>query len=176
MAKLLYKLGYWAADHVKTVLFSTLALFIALGAVVLGMGMNFNDDMSIPGTSAQNTIELLEEKFPEVGKAGAQIQIVFKAPEGKTLLDSDVQGNIASLIKDVEKLDGIEAVYLPEMLQNYNEDQTIAYAMAIYDVPSKEVTFDQVDELRALLPATLMKEFKQSCIPQKQRFIHSKYI
>ena len=154
MAKLLYKLGYWAADHVKTVLFSTLALFIALGAVVLGMGMNFNDDMSIPGTSAQNTIELLEEKFPEVGKAGAQIQIVFKAPEGKTLLDSDVQGNIASLIKDVEKLDGIEAVYLPEMLQNYNEDQTIAYAMAIYDVPSKEVTFDQVDELRALLPAT----------------------
>ena len=154
MAKLLYKLGFWASNHIKTVLFSTIALFLVTGIAVLALWFDFDDDMSIPGTSAQNTIELLEEEFPEVGKAGAQIQVVFKAPDGKDLLDEKVQGHISALVSDIQKLDGIEMVYTPDMLQNYNEDKTIAFAMAMYDVPSKEVTFDQIDELRALLKAT----------------------
>ncbi|MGM9945014.1 MAG: MMPL family transporter [Lysinibacillus sp.] len=154
MAKLLYKLGFWASNHIKTVLFSTIALFLVMGIAVLTLWFDFDDDMSIPGTSAQNTIELLEEQFPEVGKAGAQIQVVFKAPDGKDLLDEEVQGHISSLVSDIQNLDGIEMVYTPDMLQNYNEDKTIAFAMAMYDVPSKEVTFDQIDELRALLKAT----------------------
>ena len=154
MAKLLYKLGFWASNHIKTVLFSTIALFLVTGIAVLTLWFDFDDDMSIPGTSAQNTIELLEEEFPEVGKAGAQIQVVFKAPDGKDLLDEEVQGHISALVSDIQKLDGIEMVYTPDMLQNYNEDKTIAFAMAMYDVPSKEVTFDQIDELRALLKAT----------------------
>lgn len=154
MAKLLYKLGFWASNHIKTVLFSTIALFLVTGIAVLTVWFDFDDDMSIPGTSAQNTIELLEEEFPEVGKAGAQIQVVFKAPDGKDLLDEEVQGHISSLVSDIQNLDGVEMVYTPDMLQNYNEDKTIAFAMAMYDVPSKEVTFDQIDELRALLTAT----------------------
>ena len=154
MAKLLYKLGFWASNHIKTVLFSTIALFLVTGIAVLTLWFDFDDDMSIPGTSAQNTIELLEEEFPEVGKAGAQIQVVFKAPDGKDLLDEEVQGHISSLVSDIQNLDGIEMVYTPDMLQNYNEDKTIAFAMAMYDVPSKEVTFEQIDELRALLKAT----------------------
>jgi len=154
LAKLLYKLGFWASNHIKTVLFSTIALFLVTGIAVLTLWFDFDDDMSIPGTSAQNTIELLEEEFPEVGKAGAQIQVVFKAPDGKDLLDEEVQGHISSLVSDIQNLDGIEMVYTPDMLQNYNEDKTIAFAMAMYDVPSKEVTFEQIDELRALLKAT----------------------
>ena len=154
MAKLLYKLGFWASNHIKTVLFSTIALFLVTGIAVLTLWFDFDDDMSIPGTSAQNTIELLEEEFPEVGKAGAQIQVVFKAPDGKDLLDEEVQGHISALVSDIQNLDGIEMVYTPDILQNYNEDKTIAFAMAMYDVPSKEVTFEQIDELRALLKAT----------------------
>lgn len=155
MAKLLYKLGFWATNHIKTVLFTTIGLFLATAVAVLVLWFDFDDDMSIPGTSAQNTIELLEKEFPEVGKAGAQIQLVFKAPEGKTLVDPEVQGHIAELVQDVEKLDGVEAVYTPDMLQNYTEDQTIGYAMAMYNVPSKEVTFDQVDELREAIEQTI---------------------
>ena len=154
MAKLLYKLGFWATNHAKAILFSAVALLLAVGVAVLVLWFDFDDDMSIPGTSAQNTIEMLEEEFPEVGKAGAQLQVVFKAPEGKTLLDPEVQGHIAKLVEEVQALDGVEAVYTPEMLQNYNADQTIAFAMAIYDVPSKEVTFDQIDELREVFDVT----------------------
>lgn len=154
MAKLLYKLGFWASNHAKMVLFSTVGLFLLVGILVVTLWFDFDDDMSIPGTSAQNTIELLEDEFPEVGKAGAQIQIVFKAPEGKDLRDEEVQAHITSLVSEVQNLEGVETVYTPDMLQNYNEDQTIAFAMAIYDVPSKEVTFDQIDELRKTLKVT----------------------
>lgn len=148
MAKLLYKLGFWATNHVKTVLFSAVGLLLAVGIAVLVLWFDFDDDMSIPGTSAQNTIEMLEKEFPEVGKAGAQIQIVFKAPEGKTLQDKEVQSQISNLVADVKKLDGVKNVYTPDMLKNYNKDKTIAFAMAMYDVPSKEVTFKQIDKLR----------------------------
>jgi len=154
LAKQLYRLGLWATNHAKTVLFSTIGLLVALGVAVLILWFNFDDDMSIPGTPAQNTIEMLEQEFPEVGKAGAQIQIVFKAPEGKNLLDSKVQGSIEELIGEVNKLPGVSAVYPPSMLNNFNEDQTIAYAMAMYEKPSKEITFEQVDELRAVLHIT----------------------
>ncbi|WP_413366819.1 MMPL family transporter [Lysinibacillus sp. 3P01SB] len=154
MAKLLYKLGFWATNHAKAVLFSAIALLLAAGVAVLVLWFDFDDDMSIPGTPAQNTIEMLEEEFPEVGKAGAQIQVVFKAPEGKTLLDPEVQGHIAELVEEVQALDDVEAVYTPDMLQNYNADQTIAFAMAMYNVPSKEVTFDQIDEVREVLDIT----------------------
>lgn len=154
MAKGLYKLGFWAAGHAKTVVFAAIGVLVAMGILVATMWFDFDDDMSVPGTPAQKTIEMLEKDFPEVGKAGAQIQIVFKAPDGKTLLDSDMQKDIAKLVKKVEKLDGVEQVYTPDMMQNYNKDQTIGYAMAMYDKPSKDITFEQVDDLRALLHVT----------------------
>ena len=154
MAKLLYKLGFWATNHAKAVLISAVALLISIAVTVLVLWFDFDDDMSIPGTSAQNTIEMLEEEFPEVGKAGAQVQVVFKAPKDKTLVDSEVQQHIAEVVEEIQKLNGVEAVYTPDILQNYNADQTIAFAMAMYDVPSKEVTFDQIDELRSLLTIT----------------------
>ena len=154
MAKVLYKLGFWAANHAKTVVFSAIGLLLAMGIIVVTLWFDFDDDMSIPGTPAQETVEMLEKDFPEVGKAGAQIQIVFKAPDDQTLQDAAIQKGIAKLVKKVKKLDGVEEVYTPDMLQNYNKDQTIGYAMAIYDKPSKEISFDQIDELRALLKVT----------------------
>lgn len=160
MAKVLYKLGLWTTYHAKKVLIFAIALLLAVGGAVLTMWFDFDDDMSIPGTAAQNTIELLEEEFPEVGKAGAQIQIVFKAPKGENLLNEEVQTDISKLIGKVQKLEGVEAVYTPEMLKNYNEDQTIAYAMAMYDKPSKEITFDQINELRDLLTITTDKDIQ----------------
>lgn len=157
MAKMLYKLGYWASNHAKTVLFSAVALFLAVAITAVTMWFDFDDDMSIPGTSAQNTVEMLEKEFPEVGKAGAQVQVVFKAPEGKELTDSEIKKDIAKLVQKIEKLDGVEAVYTPDMLKNYTEKQNIGFAMVMYDKPSKELTFDQVDELRDLLPITEKK-------------------
>lgn len=154
MAKLLYKLGYFATRKAKLVIAAAIALLLAVGAIALVLGINFDDDMSIPGTPAQETIEMLEEEFPEVGKAGAQLQVVVKAPEGKTLLEPEMQQLIGELAAEIMELDGVEMVVTPDMLQNYNADQTIAYLMAIYDVPSKEVTFDQVDEIRATFDIT----------------------
>ncbi len=154
MAKLLYKLGFFASRKAKLVISTAIVLLLTIGGVALALGFNFDDDMSIPGTPAQKTIEMLEEEFPEVGKAGAQLQVVLKAPEGQTLVDPDMQAAIGELAKEITELDGVDMVVTPDMLQNYNEDQTIAYLMAMYDVPSKEVTFNQVDDIRATFHIT----------------------
>lgn len=154
MAKLLYKLGFWAAGHAKTVIFTALGLFLATAIAAAILWFDFDDDMSIPGTKAQTTVEMLEKDFPEVGKAGAQIQIVFKAPKGQTVTNPTVQAQIGKLIEKASKLQGVEAVYTPEMLKSYNDKQNIAYAMVMYDEPPKNIKFEQVDELRALLPIT----------------------
>ncbi len=154
MAKFLYKLGYFATNKAKLVITAAIAILLAVGVIAAFLGINFDDDMSIPGTPAQETIELLETQFPEVGKAGAQLQVVIKAPEGKTLVDLEMKKAIEQLAQEVKELEGVETVVTPDMLQNYNTDQTIAYLMAIYDVPSKEVTFDQIDEIRETFDIT----------------------
>lgn len=102
MAKVLYKLGFWAANHAKMVVFSAIGVLLAMGIIVATLWFDFDDDMSIPGTPAQKTVEMLEKDFPEVGKAGAQIQIVFKAPDDKTLQDAAIQKDIAKLVKKLK--------------------------------------------------------------------------
>ncbi|RUS50208.1 hypothetical protein QI30_19480, partial [Kurthia sp. 3B1D] len=125
MAKLLYKLGLFSTRHPKSIIAGLLAILIAVGVMAVVLGPQLKDDMTIPGTPAQDTIDMLKEEFPEVGDAGAQMQIIVKAPEGKTLVDEDVKASLAELAEEVSAIDGVETVVTPDMLQNYNENQTI---------------------------------------------------
>lgn len=154
MAKLLYKLGLFSTRHPKSIIAGLLAILIAVGVMAGVLGPQLKDDMTIPGTPAQDTIDMLKEEFPEVGDAGAQMQIIVKAPEGKTLVDEDVKTSLASLAEEVAAIDGVETVVTPDMLQNYNEEQTIGFLMAIYDVTSSEFKLSQADELRETFAIT----------------------
>lgn len=154
VAKLLYKLGLFSTRHPKSIIAGLLAILIAVGVMAGVLGPQLKDDMTIPGTPAQDTIDMLKEEFPEVGDAGAQMQIIVKAPEGKTLVDEDVKTSLASLAEEVAAIDGVETVVTPDMLQNYNEEQTIGFLMAIYDVTSSEFKLSQADELRETFAIT----------------------
>src|SRR5690606_25319866 len=154
MAKYLYRLGQWSIRHSKAVIFAAVALLLVMGGLVLGFGFEFDEDLSIPGTSSQDTIELLKEEFPEVGNDGGQINIVFKAPEGKTLLDPDVQEKLSEVVAEVQSDKAVEMIYTPEMLQNYNADQTIAFAMVSYDSVAVEVSQDSIDRVQEAIQIT----------------------
>ncbi|QKX50007.1 MMPL family transporter [Planococcus glaciei] len=140
MAKYLYKLGQWSMNHAKAVIAAALILLLVMGGLVLGYGFEFDEDLSIPGTSSQDTIEMMKEEFPEVGNAGGQILLVHKAPEGKTLMDPDVAEKLNEVVQRVQEDKAVEAVYTPDMLMNYNKDQTIAYSMVMYDTVAAEVS------------------------------------
>lgn len=148
MAKYLYKLGQWSIHHAKAVIISAIALFLVMAGLVLGFWFEFDEDLSIPGTSSQDTIEMLKEDFPEMGNAGGFINIVFKAPEGKTLLDADVQATMNEVVSEVQTDEAVEVIYTPDMLMNYNQDQTIAFAMVVYDTVAIDVAKESIEHVK----------------------------
>ena len=141
-------------NHAKLVIGTAIAILLILGGLVLGFWFDFDEDMSIPGTSSQDTIEMLKEDFPEVGNAGGQIHIIFKAPEGKTLVDADIVKKTTEVIKKVQKDKAVEAVNTPDMLMNYNKDKSIAFAMVMYDTVAEDVSKDSIDAVRDAIHIT----------------------
>lgn len=148
MAKYLYKLGQWSIHYAKAVIISAIALFLVMAGLVLGFWFEFDEDLSIPGTSSQDTIEMLKEDFPEMGNAGGFINIVFKAPEGKTLLDADVQATMNEVVSEVQTDEAVEVIYTPDMLMNYNQEQTIAFAMVVYDTVAIDVAKESIEHVK----------------------------
>ena len=75
MARLLYRLGRWAAAHPGRVVLAW-ALLLVLAAV-LGAGLHgqLSSVFTVPGTESQNAQNLLQQKFPAA--AGGTAQVVF---------------------------------------------------------------------------------------------------
>ncbi|GAA2594929.1 MMPL family transporter [Winogradskya consettensis] len=85
MAALLYRLGALAHRRRRTVLVAWLAILVAAGALAATVGGSYEDDFSIPGSSAQQTLDTVGKEFPS--SSGATAQIVFVAPTGRTIAD-----------------------------------------------------------------------------------------
>lgn len=80
MAALLYRLGAWTCRRRRTVLVAWLAVLVAAGALAATAGGSYEDDFSIPGSRAQQTLDTVDEQFP--ASSGASAQVVFVAPAG----------------------------------------------------------------------------------------------
>ena len=87
MAALLHRLGAWTHRHRRTVLVTWLAVLIALGALAATAGGAYEDDFSIPGSRAQQTLRTVTEQFP--ASSGAYAQVVFVAPTGHRVAEHE---------------------------------------------------------------------------------------
>ena len=58
MASLLYRLGRWCADHVKTVIAAWLIVLAALGGGAATFGTPPTPEVTIPGSTFQNVLDL----------------------------------------------------------------------------------------------------------------------
>ncbi|PRX51359.1 RND superfamily putative drug exporter [Prauserella shujinwangii] len=85
MAALLYRLGAWAYRRRRTVLMAWMAVLLALGALAGTAGGAYEDDLSIPGSRAQQVLNTVAAEFP--ASSGASAQVVFVAPEGRQVAD-----------------------------------------------------------------------------------------
>jgi RND superfamily putative drug exporter len=85
MATLLYRLGAWACRRRRTVLLVWLVVLVAVGAFAATAGGSYEDDFSIPGSRAQQTLNTVAERFP--ASSGASAQVVFVAPAGHTVAE-----------------------------------------------------------------------------------------
>ena len=75
MSRLLYRTGRWAAAHGKLVLVGWVVVLVLLGGLMWGFGGHITDQFSLPGAESQVAADLLEERFPAIGRSSATVVV-----------------------------------------------------------------------------------------------------
>ncbi|QVQ53478.1 MMPL family transporter [Spiractinospora alimapuensis] len=111
MAKLLYRLGKFSFRHRWWMVGLWVVLLGVVGAAALVFRVPVNDSFTIPGTEAQATVDMLEERFPE--HSGGVATVVFTTPDDDSVTTDDYPDAIQDTTAEIEGLDGIESVTDP---------------------------------------------------------------
>ncbi|WP_405373814.1 MULTISPECIES: MMPL family transporter [unclassified Microbacterium] len=152
MSTLLYSLGRWSYRHSWRVLIAWLLLLgLAGGSVALFM-KGTDNAFTIPGTEAQEGIQLLERTFPQA--SGASAQFIVVAPEGATVTDEPLRGEIVDLAGDLGDIDGVSSVTDPydELVEGLvSDDDRAALVQMQFDGQSVDVEAETIDAVRGLV-------------------------
>jgi putative drug exporter of the RND superfamily len=128
MSSLLTRLGTAAARRWRRTLVITVLLVAGVGALSGVLGAGFVDDYRTPGVDSTRAQELLEERFPQV--SGADAQIVFAGDPG------EVSG--AGVRDTLEAVGGQPHVTGVSELQT-SPDGRVAFATIQYDIPAEDL-------------------------------------
>ncbi len=133
MSNLLYRWGRAAARHPWRMIGAWLIVALAVVGFQASAGGETSDNFRIPGTEAQQAIDLLDARFPAQG--GSSGQIVFAADHG-TLIDPDNRAAVQATLDAVASGDNVLGVTDPFDPANptVNADATVAYSIVRYAV------------------------------------------
>jgi RND superfamily putative drug exporter len=149
MASYLYRLGRFAFRRRWSV---TLVWLTILAAALTGaatLSEPTSDSFSIPGTQSQQTIDLLNERFPQASADGATGRVVFAAPDGEKLTSAANRATIEQAVAELSRSPEIASVTDPFQSGAVNPDGTVAFAQATYTVASPELSDGARDALTA---------------------------
>ncbi len=160
MSTLLYALGRWSYRHPWRVLVSWVVLLLIAGSAALLFMKGTDNTFSIPGTEAQEGIQLLDRTFPQA--SGTSAQLVLVTADGAQVSDEPYATAISDAIDELGDLEGILAVTDPfdEMVSGMVSDDGDAAIVRLQfdgqttDVPAETKTALQevAADLRAELP------------------------
>ncbi len=129
LAKQLHIIGDTAFRHPWRVIAVWLSILAILGIGALQFYKAPSSNISIPGTQAQQTIDRVEELFPDSG--GASGRIVFHVPSGTIQDKKDV---IEGLVADLNGVEGVSQAVSPFIDSSFiSDDKTIAYSQLLLD-------------------------------------------
>ncbi|WP_138751968.1 MMPL family transporter [Paenibacillus sinopodophylli] len=149
MAEKLYRLGKWCANNRGKALLSWLLIL----GIIITLGVSFDGEkstnLSIPGTESQKATDLLSKEFSSGNKEpeGGTVQVVFKAPEGKTLEDEKIKEAVMSFIDASKKDLKIIAAMDPYTLGTVSQDKRVGYANLTYGVAAENVPQESKDQV-----------------------------
>jgi RND superfamily putative drug exporter len=114
-------------------LFAWFVVVVAVVGLKSSIGGETSDNFKIPGTEAQQGIDLLNQRFPSQG--GSSGQIVFADPDGD-VTDSIARAAIATTLKDIADNPNVVSVSDPfdPAAASVSADGRIAYATVRYSV------------------------------------------
>ena len=140
MTPLLYRLGHLCARHPAWVL----AVWVVIALVVVGaartVGMDTNDDLTLPGTDSQAATNLLSDKFPD--QANGSVPIALRAPDGQKLSDLKYKKPIQKIVKAYSKDPAITQATGPfgeQGSDQLNKKRTIGYISLNLEDSSSEL-------------------------------------
>ncbi len=94
--------------------------------------------ISIPGTQAQQALDLLNKEFP--GAGGAQAQVVFSVPAPRTLTTPGAHQGVEETLAGIGKDPQVFAVTDPYQTGMVSRDGRIALSTVAYPVPVSDIT------------------------------------
>ena len=145
MANGLFRLGRWVAVHRRLVVVVWLAVVIGLVAADRGAGGGTVDDFEVPGVESQETIDLLEERFPE--RSGATAMVVFRVPDGGITARGSADA-ITATVEEVRTLDHVVGATDPLATpRSISPDGTTAFAAVQFDAPTADLGRSALDAL-----------------------------
>jgi RND superfamily putative drug exporter len=147
MSKLLYRLGHWAVRHRRRVVLGWVAVLVAVVASSAAWGGSTSDVFEIPGTESQRAADLLDERFPEQG--GSSARVVFAAPDGDALTDSENRQAIEATLAALADAPGVVGVASPFDTGAVSPEGDIAFADVGYGVSADEVPAEEFAALDA---------------------------
>ena len=142
MTRFLYRLGRASVRRRRLVV--VLWLVIAVGTIGAAntLGGEPVDNFEVPGSEAQQAIDVLDERFPAV--AGTSAQLVFAVDEG-TLDDPAVAATVAAALVDVRGQPDVGSVSELERAA----DGRVALADVQYTAPVQDIRTEAYDRLTA---------------------------
>lgn len=148
MANIVKRLGLLSFKHK----WLTLSAWLILVSAVIGLMVTFqqpaSNNISIPGTEAQTTIEKAEKLFPNAG--GGTGRIVFEVPAGKTI--DDYKDVINQTLAEAAKAKDVEQVISPFVFEEaVSEGRRIAFAQLQLSVSRNNVTDQTAEEVTSSL-------------------------
>ncbi|WP_243788762.1 MMPL family transporter [Saccharopolyspora gloriosae] len=113
MSSFLYSLGRRAYAARKTVLVVWLLVLVVTGGAAGLLFKGMDNNVTIPGTEAQNALDRLSVTFPQT--SGASAQIIVVAPDD--VRAPEVQREVERTVDELEGMDEAASIVSP-----YNED------------------------------------------------------
>lgn len=149
MSTLLFSLGRWSYRHPWRVLVSWLLIVVLAGGGALLLNKGTDNSFSIPGTEAQEGLELLNRTFPQA--SGTSAQLVVVAAEGDSVRDEPYAGRLADTVTEFGDLgDDVLAVTDPfdeTVTGLISDDERAAIVRVQFDGEATEVTSETTDAL-----------------------------
>ncbi|BBE21384.1 membrane protein [Arthrobacter sp. MN05-02] len=171
MSIFLSRLGRFSARHRLIVVGVWALIFITFSGVMAAGIINPKDteaaEQSVSQTEASRTLERVNEEFPKVAgqtEAADTLQLVFEAPEGRTVTDPVTAAAITDMLTRAAELPGVSAVSNPldPAAPYVSASQSLAVATLSYaelgDTADKTEKYDAALALRDDAPENLRVE------------------
>lgn len=144
MSTYLYRLARWCFRKRWATLATWVVVVIAAVTVGTLSGGKTSNDVTIPGTEAQQAVTVLQSRLPAA--AGGSTQVVFAAT-GADITSAKYQTAITSVVRKLATVAQVTNATDPFQTRAISPDKHVALTTVSYDAPATDVRTSTLDAL-----------------------------